>query len=79
MQRAQRLQWNVDAVFARAGLAGWSDSELARRMGISHSTVSRVRSRAIQPTLAFRAGLMRAFPDTDPDLLICPETVAVPA
>lgn len=40
---------------------GWSDSELARRVGKSQTTVSRVLNRERKPTWDFCAGVAAAF------------------
>ena len=47
-----------------------NDAELARRMGVNKSTVSRVLSGKGNPGAKFREGLKDAFPGLDIDTVI---------
>jgi transcriptional regulator with XRE-family HTH domain len=51
----------VSWVSKEIGSRGWSDSELARRIGIHPSTVSRILNRERNLTWDFCAGVARAF------------------
>ena len=54
-------------VFALASARGWSDAELARRMGLSGAQVSRVRGGERGIGWSFTAGACRAFPELGMD------------
>jgi transcriptional regulator with XRE-family HTH domain len=59
------MAWNTERLFLLAKARGWSDAELARRMGVAQSTVSRVHRGEIQPGERFYQGVCIAFPAED--------------
>jgi transcriptional regulator with XRE-family HTH domain len=76
------MAWHTEALFALAEEKGWRQRELAKAMGVTEATVSRVRHGRCQPGAAFLVGVERAFPLHDPRKLVwweepAPEEVAV--
>lgn len=49
------------ALEERRRRAGWSDADLARNLGMSHASVSRILAGRTQPGPAFIAGALHIF------------------
>lgn len=56
------MAWHTESLFALMVERGWKQTDLARAMGVTDATVSRVRSGRCQPGAAFLLGVERAFP-----------------
>jgi transcriptional regulator with XRE-family HTH domain len=75
------MAWHTEALFALMDEREWSQRDLARAMGVTEATVSRVRNGRCQPGAAFLVGVERAFPRHDVRKLVWweEEREAVPA